>query len=278
MNLFKPVVFLLLLCAMLPAVWGASYSVLVQESGNSIVIATVEGSGLYTIELPIDANPEVRGALYLKEGNLLSLSIGSTEKAVIAYQTTTFTSKDDSWRLNINLDTNYLKVSLPKSANILSINPHAFVQEFDVKTVEFNQGQAEILYNIDSINLAKYLDNMDTNKFETIVAYVILAALFLILLAGLYFFVRKPKRVKKEKRSSQKNNVLKTLSNNEKKVVQILLENNNSAKRSMIERETRLAKSSLASTLYQLENKKIVELDKTHTTHFVKLTEWFTDL
>jgi uncharacterized membrane protein len=277
MNLFKPVVVLLLVFAMLPAVWGASYSVLVQESGNSIVIATVQGSGLHTLELPIDAVPEVRGALYLKEGNLLSLSIGSTEKAVIAYQTTTFTSKDDSWKLNINLDTNHLKVSLPKSANILSINPHAFVQEADVKTIEFNQGKAEILYNIDSINLAKYLDNMDTNKFETIVTYVILAALFLILVTGLFFMIRKPKKVKQPK-TSHKNNVLTTLSNNEKKVVQILLDNNNSAKRSLIERETRLAKSSLASTLHQLENKKIVELDRSRTTHFVKLTDWFAHL
>ena len=276
MNLVKPVVVVLLVLAMLPAVWGASYNILVQESGNSIVLATLEGSGLHTIELPTDAQPEVRGALYLQEGNILSLSIGSTEKAIIAYQTSTFTSKDNAWKLNINLDAP-AKVSLPLSANILSVTPDAFVKETNVKTIEFQEGSAEITYQIENIDLQSYLDNLDTNKFETIVTYVVIAALFLILLVGLFFLIKRPKRVKQAK-TSHKNNVLKTLSNNEKKVVQIILENNNSAKRSHIERETKLAKSSLASTLTQLENKKIVEVDKTHTTHFVKLTGWFKDL
>ena len=276
MNLVKPVVVVLLVLAMLPAVWGASYNILVQESGNSIVLATLEGSGLHTIELPIDAQPEVRGALYLQEGNILSLSIGSTEKGIIAYQTSTFTSKDNAWKLNINLDAP-AKVSLPISANILSVTPDAFVKETNVKTIEFQEGSAEITYQIENIDLQSYLDNLDTNKFETIVTYVVIAALFLILLVGLFFLIKRPKRVKQAK-TSHKNNVLKTLSNNEKKVVQIILENNNEAKRSQIERESKLAKSSLASTLTQLENKKIVEVDKTHTTHFVKLTGLFKDL
>lgn len=276
MNLFKPVVVLLFVLAMLPAVWGASYNILVQESGNSIVLATVQGSGLHTLELPIDAEPEVRGALYLQEGNILSLSIGSTEKAIVAYQTSTFTSKEDAWKLSINLDAP-IEVSLPISANILSITPNAFVKESGVKTIEFQEGSAEIVYNIENIDLQSYLDNLDTHKFEKIVTYVVLTALFLILIIGLFFLVKRPKRVKHVK-TSHKNNVLKTLSNNEKKVVQIILDNNNSAKRSQIERETKLAKSSLASTLTQLENKKIVEVDRNNTTHFVKLTGWFVDL
>jgi len=278
MNLVKPVAVLLLVLAMLPAVLGASYSVLVQESGNSIVIASLEGSGLHTIELPIDAKPEVRGALYLQEGNILSLSIGSTEKAVVAYQTSTFTSKENAWKLSINLD-GPAKVSLPLSANILSISPQAYVKETDVKTIEFLDGTAEITYKIENVNLQNYLDNLDKHKFETIMTYVVITALFLILLAGLYFVVRRPKKVKQASvKTSHKNNVIKTLSSNEKKVVQILIDNNNEAKRSLIERESRIAKSSLASTLSQLENKKIVEVDRDNTTHFVRLTGWFIDL
>ena len=278
MNLVKPVVAVLLVLAMLPAVWGASYDVLVQESGNSIVVASVEGSGLHVLTLPIDAIPEVRGALYLQEDNILSLSIGSTEKAIVAYQTNTFTSKNDAWKLNINLD-GKTKVSLPKSANILSINPHSFVQETDVKTIEFQEGSAEITYKIENINLQSYLDNLDEHKFEKIVTYVVLAALCLILLAGLYFMLRKPKQVKQAAiKTSHKSNVIKTLSSNEKKVVEILLQNNNETKRSLIERESRIAKSSLASTLNQLENKNILEVDRNNTTHFVKLTDWFIDL
>jgi uncharacterized membrane protein len=277
MNLVKPVAVLLLVLAMLPAVWGASYNILVQESGNSIVLASLEGSGLHTIELPADAVPEVRGALYLQEENILSLSIGSTERAVVAYQTGTFTSKDAAWKLSINLD-GPAKVSFPKSADILAVSPQAFVKETDVKTIEFSDAEKiEIVYNIGQVDLQAYLDNMDTYKFEKIVTYVVLTALFLILLAGLYFVVRRPKKIK-ESKTAHKNNVIKTLSPNEKKVVEILLQNSNEAKRSLIERESRIAKSSLASTLSQLENKKIVEVDRDNTAHFVKLTGWFIDL
>lgn len=278
MNYLKPVAAVLLVLAMLPAVWGASYDVLVQESGNSIVMASLEGSGLHLLELPIDAKPEVRGALYLQEKNILSVSVGSTEKAVIAYQTSTFTSKDENWKLNINLD-GPAKVSFPKNAQIISISPQAFVKEADVKTIDFQDGKAEIVYKIENINLQAYLDNMDSHKFETIVTYVILAALCMILLAGLFFVIRRPKKVKEATATtSHKNNVLKTLSNNEKKVVQILLANNNSAKRSLIEKQSRIAKSSLASTLYQLENKNLIEVDRENTAHFVRLTSWFTHL
>jgi len=277
MIYFKPVAAVLLVLAMLPAVWGASYDVLVQESGNSIVIASLEGSGLHMIELPVDAVPEVRGALYLQEGNILSASVGSTEKAVIAYQTNAFTSKDENaWKIDLNLD-GPAKVRFPKNAQIISVSPQAFVKETGVKTIEFQDGKAEIVYKIENINLQSYLDNMDTYKFETIVTYVVLAALCMILLAGLFFVIRRPKKVK-ETATSHKENVIKTLSQNEKKVIEILLQNNNSAKRSLIERQSRIAKSSLASTLYQLENKNLIEVDRENTTHFVRLTSWFTHL
>lgn len=276
MDCFKPVAAVLLVLAMLPAVWGASYDVLVQESGNSIVLVSLEGSGLHLLELPTDARPEVRGALYLQEGNILSASVGSTEKAVIAYQTGTFTSKGENWKLNINLD-GPTKISLPISADIISVSPQAFVKETDVKTIDFQDGKAEIVYKIENINLQAYLDNMDTYKFETIVTYVVLTALCMILLAGLYFFVRRPKQVK-EAKASHKDNVMKTLSANEKKVIEILLQNNHSAKRSLIEKQSRIAKSSLASTLYQLENKNLVEVDRENTAHFVRLTGWFSGL
>lgn len=280
MGLFKPVAVLLLVLAMLPAVWGINYSIFVQESGNSIVLASLEGSGLYIIELPVDAVPEVRGALYLQEGNILSASVGSTEKAVIAYQTGTFTSKDENaWKLKIKLD-GPAKVSLPLSANILSINPQAFVRETEVKTIEFSDAEnVEIVYAIENVNLQAYLDNMDTYKFEKVVTYVVIAALLLILIAGLYFIVRRPKQVREPQPvTSHKANVLKTLSSNEKKVIEILLASNNSAKRSLIEKESRIAKSSLASTLYQLENKNLIIVNKDNTAHFVELADWFKEL
>jgi len=102
MYLLKPVLAVLFLLAMLPAVWGISYDVLVQESGSSVVIATLEGAGLHTIELPPDATPEVRGALYLQEGSILNLSTGSAGKAIIAYQTKAYTAKEDSWKFNFD--------------------------------------------------------------------------------------------------------------------------------------------------------------------------------
>ena len=52
---------------------------------------------------------------------------------------------------------------------------------------------------------------------------------------------------------SKKENVIKTLSHNERKIVWNLINNKGQMRRNQLERETKMAKSSLANTLNNLE-------------------------
>lgn len=84
MGGFKSVFVLLVLLSIIPAVTALSID---KEDGSSIVIHTLEGSGLHIVEVPEDASFAVKGALYLRNENTLTLSVGSLEKAVVVYET-----------------------------------------------------------------------------------------------------------------------------------------------------------------------------------------------
>ena len=73
-------------------------------------------------------------------------------------------------------------------------------------------------------------------------------------------------------------NILKTLPANENKITRILIENNGGIKRSKLERLSGISKSSLAASLKNLERKKIIQLDKTYKSHYVRLTKWFDEM
>jgi len=71
--------------------------------------------------------------------------------------------------------------------------------------------------------------------------------------------------------------MLKTLSDNEKKVIDLVIKSGG-MRRNVLERESGLAKSSLATTLSQLEKKKLVAVKRETTVHYVDVTGWFKGL
>jgi uncharacterized membrane protein len=95
-----------------------------------------------------------------------------------------------------------------------------------------------------------------------------------LILVYLLFFRKRRRLVLSE----EKQNVLKALTGNEIKVVTLLLENRGGMKRNDLERKSGVPKSSLASTLHNLEQRNIVRVNKEYTVHYVELTEWFKSL
>ncbi len=76
----------------------------------------------------------------------------------------------------------------------------------------------------------------------------------------------------------ERENLLLSLTENERSVINLLMEHNGDLLRTEISRGTNLPKSSLAMALKKLEDKKIIEIDKTFTIHKVKFTAWFKSL
>lgn len=69
--------------------------------------------------------------------------------------------------------------------------------------------------------------------------------------------------------------LLSSLTENERIVINLLMEHGGELLRTEISRGTNLPKSSLAMALKKLEDRKIIEIDKTFTIHRIKFTEWF---
>lgn len=136
---------LIVFLTFLPVAIAGSCEISIQKDNTAVIKTVIDGSGLHTLELPKDAVPEVSGALYLKEGNLLKISIGSTEQAVVSYKTKELTKGSVLLFSPNNVP---VKVIFPSDAEIKSISPHASVSE-DMKSIEFKDAEKiEIIYSL----------------------------------------------------------------------------------------------------------------------------------
>ncbi len=260
---------ILILLLIIPPAYSmdSSYTVVVEENGNSLVLIDLEGSGLVNIPLQKDVDDvRIRGGLYVLNNESVDVSIGSTQEAVVLYKTSLLTLKHEVWDFSIDLaDTanESVMVAIPKDAVIIETQPDAIIE-----TVNFTRLSWE--GDLESVSVRyEFPEETVVVQEENDFPYGLVAAgvAFLGVIAAVFAF-----------KKSKKQNVIKTLSRNERIVVNAILENNGGMKRNMLERKTKLAKSSLAHTLNNLERKKIVLIDKTNATHYVKFTRWFDEL
>jgi preprotein translocase subunit YajC len=251
-----------------------SYNIIVEDNGNSLVIIELSSQGLITLNIPDDVNDvKVKGALYkLNDDNTIDISIGSTNKALVLYQTALMTTKQGSeWLFNAKFDQkSNLQLALPKNVLVKLTNPEAFIENSNYTKINFvNITSAEAKYHFTN----EIIEPSISNKNKIIDSFWLFIIIGIIIFIGMLYYVLRPKKQK-----SSKNNVIKTLSKNERIVVNMLIENNGEMKRNQLELKSKIAKSSLANTLNNLQNKKILSIDKTYTTHYIKLERWFHEL
>ncbi len=261
---------------MIPAAFPLDYTVFVKETGNALVIVNVNGTGVFNITLPEDAiQLRVKGGLYTKEGNSLQLSVGTTREASIAYQTEALTTKHNgSWQLNfMPSEPAPITVYLPDLAVVSSTEPVALIEHNGFVAIRWANPKEVMLYYTYEMPEVDEFESLPVKESTTKVRLwtVIIVVVVLCALAGFILLRKTPKK-------SQKQNVMKALLHNERTVVECLLQNHGAIRRNELERITKMPKSSLASSLHNLERKNLVEIDKSQTVHFVKLTRWFDEL
>ncbi len=252
-----------------------SYNIIVADNGNAAVIAEITGMGLARISLPDDVSDvKVKGALYKLGNGSIDISIGSTKKALALYKTSLLTSKTKGvWKFEISLPENTSRaiIALPKNAIILKTEPPGFIEKKNYTKIIFeNKRKIMAEYRFPDPGLIESNNNgSQKNSQNKILYWLIISAL-----VALAFYIK----TRLNKKKSNKENLIRTLSKNEKTVVNALMENKSGIKRSILERKTKMAKSSLANTLNMLERKKIIEIDKTSASHYIKFTRWFDEL
>jgi len=267
--MFKRLLILVLLLLPVASALDSEYNIIVEDNGNALVIINLEGSGLVNIPLQKDVDDvKVKGALYKINDQSIDVSIGSTQEAVELYKTAYLTTKlNDQWKFKLDLINNTMTtVALPNYVIVSETKPNAFIEELNYTKIVFQDTNSiEISY--------KFPDDIiiEPDEHRNYLLWIINLGFVIIVALGASGYILRNKK-------SNKKNVIKTLSHNERKVINTLLENKGAIKRNDLERKTKLAKSSLANTLNMLERKKIIEIDKTYTTHFVKFTRWFNGL
>ena len=273
--MIKRLLLFLLLIVPLASATTNNYNIIIEDNGNSLVIIEIEGSGMINIPIQKDVNEvKVKGALYKLNNNSVDISIGSTKKAILLYKTSLLTKKEQSiWTFDISLiDNSNATIAMPKNTIIKNNIPEAFIQNLNYTRLIFEEsGNIKLIYEFkeNEIIIDPYEEPLKPVKEKTNYSIFYIGSILIALISIVL--------VLKNKKSS-KENVIKTLSKNERLVVNTLIETNGEIKRNYLERKTKVAKSSLANTLNILERKKIIIIDKTNVTHYIKFTRWFDEL
>ena len=122
----------------------------------------------------------------------------------------------------------------------------------------------------------------DPTPIYLLAAAIVIAAV--VIAASLLQGKRESKETASEERKSTleitpgKKEMMGTFNDNDIKIVNHLIEKQGKSKRNELERRTGISKSSLAMALNRLEKRKIIEVDRGSTTHFVKLSDYFLKL
>jgi uncharacterized membrane protein len=286
---------------------NSDYIITVKDNGEALIIVTINGTGLYRINLQEDVSDiKVKGALYSMHNRTAEISIGSIGKAIALYKTSTLTSKRmDAWTLQfeaVKTNSTRITVNLPRDVRIDSTEPEAFIEEDEYKKITFagNLTKIRLAYTFSDQGLPTIQEedkrivnttsgtNITARKIkENITNPAVILAIGAVVALPLVYALKKrgngthhaaAEKTANNEASANKRVIIKTLPKNEESIVSLLLQNSGSLKRSMIEKQSKIAKSSLAGSLANLERKNIIEVDRTNTTHFVKFTKWFEEL
>lgn len=279
------------------------YESIVAENGNALVIINLQGSGTINIPLPEDAsqNLDVEDALYVKASNGIDVSVGSAGNASVYFTSSLLTEKKGAyWLFALSLPEGFesisVSISLPSNSVINSTSPQAVISESDnSKLVEWNS----ILSGTKTVSINYFFKETPPEKQSQDFTFIISVIFAVIIIAVIAFFALKNKNKKielkeskgkelvavkeelpavKEKVTQGQKNLLKAFTQNQRKVVELLLEFGGEIKRNQLEKESKISKSSLAATLYQLEQRNVISIDKTNVVHFIRLTDWFKGL
>jgi uncharacterized membrane protein len=249
------------------------YSIAIKDYGESIVLITFSEEKEYTIYIPLDSEMKGKGIIYMPKDieGYKEVFIKAKKGGVLVYKTNSYTTKTGSeWNFKFSPHNfSKIKVSIPKNSLIIKTNPLAFINDQIIQFENYNNNFNEsnyisIEYSFSDINLS--------HSYFSFFSAIIYLLILIILISILYILFTKKRNI------SQYNHVVKMLSNNEKKIVLMLKEEKGEMKRNNLEKKSKISKSSLAHALNKLEDKNIIKIDKSFTTHKIKLNDWFLGL
>ncbi len=242
--------------------FASVYNVDIDRSGIANIILNLDDDET-SVPLPADAYDFVIvGGSYGIEGNTALITSGSSGITTFSFKTRSFTSKNDvGWIASFDGPGNVpIQLTMPAFSilNDYSPKPTKVSSAGSRMAIDFSPGPVSVYYSLSEV--PEYEESVDP--------LIIFSGALII--AVLLLKVKLP-----AKKKSGRKEMLETLNSNDLDIVNYLISNNFKARRNDLERKTGISKSSLALALNRLEKRKIIEMDRTSTTHFIKLVEQY---
>jgi len=175
---------------------SSSYNLVVAENGNTWAAITLTGQGTVNVPLPIDAEPQVSGALYVNTVNGIDVTVGTSGAANIVFQSSTLTEKaNGDWSIGLELpsaDSNSVTVSLPANTAVGGTTPTAEIAPVSgSKNVVWNSasGSVSVTYSFTAANGA--VDNGGAPVPQADYTLVIVVVVLVAIGAGAFFYLKK---------------------------------------------------------------------------------------
>ena len=278
-------VLLLILLALPLAFSTLIYTVETDRSGFSSVTLSTEGGQETNVLLPDDATDfRIVGGSYALEGDSAAIVPGQSGFTTFSFTSHLFTTKTGSgWKLSFSPPSDaIIRVLMPPYAVIGYSSPQP-----KTVTAEDSRTLIESEYS-EVVNIQYTLEEMPEPVSDQDQSPYLLTAAIIVLAAILIFFIRPvlSKQTSAVETAHEptlamtpgKKEMMETFNENDLKIVEYLISNDGRSRRHELERKSGISKSSLATALNRLEKRKIIEMDRTATTHFVKLSDYFLKL
>jgi len=273
--------FLLVLLIVIASFQAAAHSIVfsVAETGETEAVVELTDSALIAVP-PDVAEPEVIGGTATKAAG--GFRIDTSDKATVSYTSSYHTRKEQGvWHFEADPgDADSVIVVLPQAVHVVQAVPQAVIVKEESWQLTWQNLSEPITVSYVRIAQAEASRNViPLSRKDTGIWVVVL---FVVLAAGAIWLQRfrtaKKPEVEAPEMTEGQLNVIRAANKNEATVLTILLKHNGHIKRNVLERESGLSKSSLASTLKNLEHKNLVTIDRTFFTHYLKITPWFAEL
>ena len=294
--------FLLLATVSAAAEPTATYFYKVAEDGETTALITITGEGAIIIPLPSDVvDPEIRSGIYVLAPDGIEVTVGESGKTQVGYVSSFHTRKEAGiWYFEAQLrEGSSAKMALPLSVQIVQTRPAAAIKRDIYRELSWAKADTLQVSYIIKKEQADGTTSGTARSLHLFPTVLILVVVIILSLGAGYYFLKKRKQKPAEDKTASENtaeekaakreedlptitdaqmNILKAANENDALILTTLLKNNGKIKRNVLEKETQLAKSSLASALENLEKKNLVKVDRTFHVHYITLSSWFKEL
>lgn len=258
------------------------YAIEADRSGASAVTVSIEGGETAMVPLPADASSfRIVGGSYSVQDGSAMLSPGQSGFATFSFTSASLTAKSGpGWRMSfIPPEGASVTVLMPSYAVLEDASPYPdSVSAEDSRTLLRLDGPA-------AVSIYYHLEDAprSAQAVPDLPLYLLSGAILVLAAASLHSMLRQPQKARADASAKAatldmtlgKKEMMETFNENDITIVRYLLSNQGRSRRNELERGCGLSKSSLAMALNRLEKRKIIDIDRGATTHFIKLSDYF---